>query len=143
MAAVQELLNNSHHYLHLRARIDERGDAQERWWATVLLGYIHLYAPAAVGCVCSCVQVWALLTASALAHENCVAYVDRGKVKDGTDSAGRLAEAGKWLKRAVTLDATRQEPYAMLAERYVRRCLLLSVLVDPCFAGAMCETQVG
>lgn len=50
---VQELLNNSHHYLHLRARIDERGDPQERWWATVLLGHIHLYAPAAVGYVCS------------------------------------------------------------------------------------------
>ena len=47
----------------------------------------------------------------------------RGKLKEGTDTAGRLAEAGKWLKRAVTLDGTRQEPYAMLAERYVRCCV--------------------
>jgi hypothetical protein len=49
--AGQELLNSSHHYLHLRARIDERGDALERWWATVLLGHIHLYSPAPVGYV--------------------------------------------------------------------------------------------
>ena len=90
-------------------------------WATVLLGYIHLYAPAAVGYVLNDFA-WPLViqTTTVFAHGilRC-----RGKLKDGSDTAGRLAEAGKWLKRAVTLDATRQEPYAMLAERYVRRCL--------------------
>lgn len=54
---------------------------------------------------------------------HCAVRGGRGKLKDGSDTAARLAEAGKWLKRAVTLDATRQEPYAMLAERYVRRDL--------------------
>ena len=31
------------HYLHLRARIEESGSAEERWWAAVMLGQLFLY----------------------------------------------------------------------------------------------------
>ena len=37
------LLNSSAHYLHLRARIEESGSAEERWWAAVMLGQLFLY----------------------------------------------------------------------------------------------------
>ena len=106
--AALSLLNSSHHFLHLRARIDERGDAQERWWATILLGQIHLYVSQRPGDPVS---------------------LGSGSGGDGTLKAGGesgLAEAGKWLKRAVTLDGTRQEPYAMLAERYVSTATCIS-----------------
>ena len=106
--AALELLNSSHHYLHLRARIDERGDAQERWWATVLLGQIHLYVSMRPG------DPVMLGTGSGKGGSGSASAGDKAGVGEGS-----LAEAGKWLKRAVTLDATRQEPYAMLAERYV------------------------
>ena len=37
------LLNSSAHYLHLRARIEDSGSAEERWWAAVMLGQLFLY----------------------------------------------------------------------------------------------------
>ena len=37
------LLNSSAHYLHLRARIEDSGSAEERWWAAVMLGQLSLY----------------------------------------------------------------------------------------------------